>query len=826
MNIFQFALRSFRRDWHSGELRLIASAIIIAVACLTSVSFFTDRVKRATELQATELLAADLVLSASESFSNDYIQQAQQMELTYSLSENFRSVVVKNESMELAEVKAVDSVYPIRGQLRVSDTLFANEYEIDDIPASGEAWLDSRLSQALGVEPGDTISLGALTLTFTKVLTYEPDRGGDLFNIAPRLLFNRDDLAASELILPGSRVSYRLLIGGEQNQIEAYRNSIDVGNNVRVRGIKEARPEIRVALERAEQFLGLAALVSIALAGIAIAMTAHRYATRHFDNCAIMRCMGLQQRQITNIYLLQLLILAVVAGLIGCFIGFFAQEVLNHIMANILERPLPSPSAKPVVTGLLTSLITVSGFALPQILRLRHVSPLRVLRHDLSPLPVNQYLLYLIALIALLLLTPWQSGDAILTVYTLVGLLITAMVMALIGKALINLLGKLQPKLKLAARYGLANISRRSRQSLVQIVGIGIGITVILLLTLVRTDLLENWQDRLPDNTPNYFLINIQPDEVQSVNEYLQTHIEGKADVYPMIRGRLLRINNDPVTRDNYNNERARRLATRNFNLSYIEDMQSDNKLLEGEWWPNDRNQHYFSVEQGIADTLGIKIGDSLTYTIAGQEITGTVLNLRWVEWDSFNVNFFVVSNPEALTNYPGTFISSFYLPASDKNIFINLVKQFPSITVFDVDAILNQVRTIMKHVVSTIEFVFIFTLLTGLMVLIAAIQSTQDERLQESALMRALGANQKQIMSGLIAEFLLLGLITGILSALAASAIELVLAEYVFKMDLIINPWIWLVGPLLSCTLIMMTGLFGTRRVLSSSPMLVLRQA
>ncbi|MEM7026726.1 MAG: FtsX-like permease family protein [Pseudomonadota bacterium] len=826
MKTSRFALRAFRRDWRSGELKLIASAIIIAVSCLTSVSFFTDRVKRATELQATELLAADLVLSAAETIPNNYIVEAQQQELIYSLSESFRSVVVKNDNMELAEVKAVDAAYPIRGKLRISDTLFAKEYETDDIPAEGEAWLDTRLSQALQVEPGDTVSLGALTLTFTRLLTYEPDRGGDLFNVAPRILFNRNDLPESRLILPGSRVRYNLLVGGEQNQVEAYRNSIDINNNVRVRGIKEARPEIRTALERAEQFLGLAALVSIALAGIAIAMTSHRYATRHFDNCAIMRCMGLDQKQITKIYLIQLLILAVVAGLIGCLIGYFAQEVINKIMSDLLERPLPSPSFKPVVTGLLTSLITVAGFALPQLLRLREVSPLRVLRHNLTPLPINNYLLYLVAMIALLILSPWQSGETKLTFYTLGGLIITALIMALIGKGLINLLGKLQPRLKLAARYGLANIMRRSRQSLVQIVGIGIGITVMLLLTLVRTDLLSNWQDRLPEKTPNYFLINIQPNEVKEVNNYLQSFIEDKAGVYPMIRGRLLRINDEPVRADNYSNEGARRLATRSFNLSYIEDMQSDNRLIEGDWWPENRSEPYFSVEQGIADTLGLKKGDTLTYNIAGQELTGTIINLRWVEWDSFNVNFFVVSNPEALVDYPGTFISSFFLPASKKSSLIELVKEFPSITVFDVDAILNQVRTIMNHVTNTIEFVFLFTLLTGLMVLVAAIQSTQDERLKESALMRALGANQKQIMSGLIAEFLLLGLITGILSALAASIIEVALAEYVFKIDIVVNPWIWVAGPLLSSALILLTGLFGTRRVLSSSPMLVLRQA
>ncbi len=826
MNSFRFALTSFRRDWKSGELRLIGIAVLIAVACLTSVSFFTDRVSRATELQATELLAADLVLSSTNPVPDSFAASADAMGLTYSRNESFRSVVVVDDNMELAEVKAVDERYPLRGELRISNGLFEAEYKAASIPGRGEAWLDSRLSQALQVQPGDTVKLGALSLRFTRVLTYEPDRGGDLFNIAPRLLFNREDLPESGLILPGSRVSYRLLLGGDSNLVEQYRNSISFTDNVRVRGIKDARPEIRSALERAEQFLGLAALVSIALAGMAIAMTAHRYATRHFDNCAVLRCMGMQQAQIIRIYLYQLIMLALIAGLIGCAIGFVAQEILHQLMAGIMNRALPSPSLQPVINGLLASLVTVLAFALPQLLRLRRVSPLRVLRRDLTPLPMNNYLVYAVAIIALVALSPWQSGNFALTLYTLGGLFLTAIVMGLTAKLLIAWLRRLQPTLKLSARYGLANVIRRSQQSMVQVVGIGIGITVMLLLTLVRTDLLANWQNRLPENTPNYFLINIQPDQIDSVSDYLQQHINDNIGLYPMIRGRLTSINGQPVIEDNYESPRAQRLATRNFNLSYLEDMQSDNELVNGQWWPQQRDENYFSVEQGIAETLGIKTGDTLTYLIGGQSMTGTVRNLRWVEWDSFNVNFFVVTNPEALANYPGTFISSFYMPANKRGMFVELIRQFPSITVFDVDAILKQVRMIMEHVVNTIEFVFLFTLLTGITVLFAALQSTHDERMHESALMRALGANQKQIVSGLVAEFLFLGLVTGLLSSLAASAIEMALAEYVFNIDVIVNPWIWLVGPLACSIIVIGTGLYGTRSVLMVSPMRVLRRA
>ena len=378
----------------------------------------------------------------------------------------------------------------------------------------------------------------------------------------------------------------------------------------------------------------------------------------------------------------------------------------------------------------------------------------------------------------------------------------------------------------MAARYGIANVVRRSNQSLVQMVGIGIGITVMLLLTLVRTDLLATWQNRLPEETPNYFLINIQPEQIQEVRHFLSTSLKKNISFYPMVRGRLTEINGIPVDIDKYDEPRARRLATREFNLSYTESMQADNRLVSGEWWPRESNKkNYFSVEEGIAETLGIKQGDTLNYLIAGQELHGKVINLRWVEWDSFNVNFFVVANPEALASYPGTYISSFYMNNTNRGLLLELVKQFPSITVIDVDAILSQVRAIMNQVVRTVEFVFIFTILTGIAVLFAALQSTHDERMHESALMSALGANRKQIISGLAVEFLCLGLVTGLLSAFAASVIEVILAEYVFKIEIVINPLLWVVAPVICSVIIVLTGLYGTRQVLLSSPMTVLRR-
>ena len=821
MNLSRFALTALRRDWRSGELRLIGIAILIAVACLTSVAFFTDRVKRATELQASELLAADLVLVSSKKIDEIYIAEASKLNLRYSRNESFRSVVLKDERLELAEVKAVDGRYPIRGRLRVADTLFGAESATDQVPEPGAVWLDSRLLQSLQAEPGDRIGLGAATLRITRILTYEPDRGGDLFNIAPRLLMNRADL-------PASRAQYRLLLGGEGQDLAQYQQAIKNIDNphLRVDSIRDARPEIRTALERAEQFLGLAALVSVALAGLAIAMSAGRYAGRHYDHCAILRCLGLKQRQITRLYLLQLLMLALLFSLPGCALGYLAQEGLNRLLAGMITESLPRPSLFPVVTGLAAGLVTVLAFALPQLLRLARVPPLRVLRRDLAPLPLNNYVIYTLGAGALLLLSPWQSGSFRLTLYTLAGLLLTALVLAGAARLMLWLLQYLQPGLRGAARHGLASLTRRGSQSVAQIIGLGIGVTVMLLLTLIRTDLLEGWQDRLPPQTPNYFLINIQPDQVDDLRALLSGALGREIKLYPMIRGRLTHINDRRLDPEVFADPRARRLAAREFNLSYADRLQADNALVSGRWWGADAaDNQYFSVEEGIAETLGIKQGDSLRYSIGGQALTARVLNLRRVEWDSFNVNFFVVANTEAMRGYPGAFISSFYLPAAERSLLIQLVRQFPSVTILDVDALLKQVRVIMEQVVRAVEFVFIFTLLTGGAVLFAALQTTHDQRAREAALMSALGARRKQILAGLTAEFLCLGLLTGLLSALAASAIALLLAEFVFNIDAVINPAIWFIAPLACCLIIVLAGLLGTRQALSSSPVTVLRR-
>jgi putative ABC transport system permease protein len=825
VQILSLAFKGLKRDWRAGELRLIASAIVIAVASLTTVNFFTDRVRQATESQATELLAADLVLLSTAPISTTFIDKAVEHGLVSTRTTSFRSMVMVGEKLQMAEVKAIEEGYPIRGELRTSNALFGEEQVDRGLPEPGEVWVDARLLQILDIDLGGKLNLGASIFTLSKILNYEPDRGGDLFNIAPRLLMNADDVQATGLILPGSRVQYRLLLGGDSNSIRDFRDGLEKEDNLKIQGIRDARPELKSALERAEQFLGLAVLVSIALAGLAVAMSSQRYASRHFDTCAIMRCLGAEQGTITRVFLLQLLFLSLICSTFGVVIGFIAQQGLTSLMSGLSGSVLPAPSLFPVMIGLVGGIVTVLGFAMPQLLRLSRVSPLRVIRRDLSPMPLSGFSSYSAAIISLALLTPWQSGSLKITLFTFVGLIATALLLVLSAKLLIRSLDKLRSRVGVAWRYGLANVARRANLSLAQILGIGLGVMIMLLLTLIRTDLLESWSNRLPEGTPNYFLINIQPDEVKGLTSFLQERAALTSEIYPMIRGRLVSINDKAVRTEDYKDQRAQRLLSREFNLSFAKTMQSDNRIEAGEWWTESTNEAVFSVEEGIAETLGIKINDHLTYTIGGREVTGKVINLRWVEWDSFNVNFFVVANPGLLDDYPSTYITSFFLPPGNRLLLSELVKTFPSITIFDIDALLTQVRSIMEQVIKTVEFVFGFTLIAGIVVMLAALQTTHDERSYESALLSALGASRKQVLASLTAEFITLGLIAGGIAAFAATAVELVLAEYVLKIDITINPLVWIVAPAICTFIVVVGGLAGTRKVLETPPMHVLRK-
>lgn len=830
MRAIILSFRMLRRDWYAGELRVLFLALIVAVASVTSVGFFTDRIQRALEQQSNELLGADLAVNASHPLAKDLQAVAVSFGASTAQTAEFPSMVIAGRQSMLASVKAVSSTYPLRGALRISHALFAADAPAQGVPATGTVWLESRLVAELGVKVGDQITLGESNFIISAILTSEPARaGGRLFSIAPRLMLNMSDLDKTGLIQAASRVRYSLLLAADINTIEgltkAIKRHLQIGE--RLETIEDARPEIRRALDRSRRFLGLAALVSVLLAGVAVSTSTRRFVRRHLDSCAVMRCLGATQNEILRIFLYQILWLCLIGGVTGSVLGYILQFGLVSILSSVATLVLPQPSLLPGIIGMLIGLVTLAGFSLPPLIHLKHVPPLRIMRRELGKLPAQSAAAYLAGGLTLLILILMQAHDIKLGLYVLAGSmggLVMLFVMAII---VIRLLRRLNQSGVVAWRFGIGNITRRVNGSILQIMSFGLGIMVLLLLTLIRDDLLKEWETSLPVDAPNRFLINIQPDQLDQLKQYFVRQGLTEPTLFPMVRGRLIAIDDRPVSPDSYENERASHLVAREFNLSWTADLHEDNKIISGKWWsPQASGQDVLSIEKGLADTLGIKLGDTLTFSVADEKFRARVTSLREVDWDSFQVNFFVLVPPGVLNSYPATYITSIYLAEDNGRILNGMVRAFPNITVIDVAAVMRQVRSMIERVTLAVEYVFMFTLLAGVLVMYAAIHATLDERIQESAILRTLGADRGLLLKGMFVEFTGLGALSGLVAAGAATLLGYVLAKYVFHLDYAFNGWVWLIGITGGAVGVCIAGLLGTQHILRRPPLQVLNES
>jgi len=821
--------RMLWRDWRGGELNILAIGLIIAVTSITAVGFFTDRIERGLQMQSAELIAADLVITSGRADINDHIAAARENDFQVATTQSFRSVVLANERLQLAEVKVVSEGYPLRGVLRISDTAYGDDEATTQIPPPGELWVEARLLQLLGLDIGGSVRLGNSSFRISKILRYEPDRAGDLFSVAPRVMMNNVDLAVTGLIDTGALVNYRVLLSGDAGRISSYRKAIK--NNLRpgekILSVEEGRPELNTALKSARQFLGLAALISVLLAGVAVATVANRFSNRHLNTSAMMRCLGISQDAIIRLFTLEMIWLALAASSVACMFGIATQFVITELLDQLVLTQLPPPSFKAVMLGYATGIVMLIGFALPPLLSLRRVPPLHVLRKDIPTRPASIWTVYLAVLVCMALLMYWQIGDLKLVSIVIGGIMGALVVLAISAYLLILSLNSLRGRVGIAWRFGLANISRRPGGSVIQIVAFGLGIMVMLLLSTVRSDLLNDWQQSLPPDAPNYFVINVQSDQVAAITDYFSAMEVANTRLYPMVRARLVSINSDRVSAADYDSERAKHLLTREFNLSWAEDMQQDNALVEGSWWGRDNfGKPLLSLESELAKTLKLRLGDVAGFDINGTVIDFTVTNLRSVDWDTFNINFFTVVPPGVLEDQPASWVTSVYLDKEQRQQLGELVREFSNITLIDVATIMQRVRGIIDRVSLAVEFIFLFTLLAGLAVLYAAIQSNQDERRYENAVLRTLGASRKTLMRGLLAEFTLLGALSGLLAGFAATSLAWLLAEFVFKFDYPFDLTVALSGIISGTLIVVIAGILGTRSVLTSPPIQSLREA
>ena len=845
------------RDLSSGDVRILIVAVMLAVVAVTAVGFVTDRAQRALVIEANRLLGGDAIVRGDAPIAGTLRAAANAPGLKHAEMVELNSMVRvvgvgggvdSDANLRLGELRALGPGFPLRGSFRI---IGANHREQDStgIPQPGTVWMSRAGADTLHASIGDQVAIGDSKLRLVALVAKEPDASLDYFNVAPKVFLNLADLHATGLVQEGSRIGYRLIVAGDATAVEQFIGTVKpaLARGQRLETIGETRPEIRSALDRAGRFLGLAALLSVVLAAVAVAMAARRHSERHLSGAAVMRCLGASQRTLVGIHVGELAMLGLAASALGVAIAFALQWAVGMWLARTLSLSIPRAGWLPALQGLGVGMIVVLAFGAPPVLALRRVSALRVIRRDLDGGEPSAWLVALAGFIGMAALLWWKAGSAMLGGVMLIGIAATLAVLAAFAWGLIWLLRRLRSRLRGSLRYGLANVSRRAGTSIAQVSALGLGLMALLLLTFVRTDLLDRWQLSLSENAPNRFIINVQKDQLQPIAAFIAMQGIGAPTLYPMIRGRLLTRNGKPVLRQAQDersgqdgrSDYAQHMVEREFNLSSAAVLRDDNKIIAGTFWQasaypepvEGRAQDersvppQLSVEQRFADSLGWKLGDRIAFDIAGQRFEAPITSLRSVEWESFRPNFFVIASPGALDAYPASYVTAIRVPPTKTRFTAELVERFPNLSVIDVDAVLQQVRTTGNQVSMVVQVVFWFSLAAGVLVLLAAISASQDERLLEGGVMRVLGGSRRQLRMAQASEFAAIGLLSGLVAAIAASILSGLIATRVFDLPWQPNWALAIVGGALGMFAALVAGLFATRRVLDAPPSVTLRE-
>lgn len=839
MRILELAWRQLRRDLKAGDIRILLAALVLAVVAVTAVGFVTDRAERALAIEANRLLGGDAVLRADAPIEGVVRDAAMAPGLRQTETVELDSMIRVGEgadaNLRLGELRALGEGYPLRGVFRIAGA-DGVERDATAVPEPGTLWMSRAGADLLDAVIGDTVGIGEARLRLVALVAQEPDAAIDYFNVAPKVFLNLGDLPSTGLVQEGSRVRYRLVVAGEPGAVEGFaataRDALGRGQRLETAG--DARPEVRSALDRAGRFLGLAALVSVVLAAVAVAMAARRHSERHLGGAAVMRCLGASQRTLVGIHVGEMLLLGLLACTIGVAIAFALQWAIGSWLAGMLGIAIPPAGLVPALQGYGVGMVVLLAFAAPPVLALRRVPALRVLRRDLDATEPSAWLVALAGFAGLAALLWWKAGSATLGIAMLGGIAATLAVLALLAWLLIVLVRRLRTRMRGSLRYGLANVSRRAGTSIAQVSALGLGLMALLLLTFVRTDLLDRWQLSLAENAPNRFIINVQQDQLDGVRALIAAQGVAAPELFPMVRGRLVERNGTPTSGDDYapdgasddDARQARRRAEREFNLSSAATLRDDNKVTAGTFWnAAGPAAPELSVEEGYADSLGWALGDRITFDIAGRRFTATITSFRSVEWESFRPNFLVLASPGALDGFPASHITAVAVPHGDTAFTRTLVGQYPNLSVIDVDAVLDQVRATADQVSTVVEVVFWFSLAAGVLVLLAAVSASQDERLLEGGVMRVLGGSRRQLRMAQASEFAAIGLISGLVAAIAASILAGVVATRVFDLPWQANWGMAFVGGVLGMAAALVAGLFATRRVLDAPPSVTLRE-
>ncbi len=824
---WSLAIRLFIRDWRSGEVLILLVALLVGVTCISAVTFFTDRVRQAVGQQAGEALAGDLRVESNYPLPEEYKASAIAHGVETADVVHFRSVIFSDDSSTLTDIRGVSAGYPLRGEMRIADGMTSLPYSAVGVPGRGSAWAEPSLIARLGLQVGDSIQVGQIELQITKTLEFRPDEGWRFLELAPTLLLNLSDVFDTGLIQPGSVVEYEQLFAAPQKNLEIFREELEslIGPEQELDDIRDARPEVRSSLVRAERFLVLSALVSVLLGAIAVAMAARRFLARHLDNVALMKCVGARHKDVMFLILSQLLFISITAGVLGSALGFLSQYGLTMLVSDLIEARLPKPTLNGWLIGPITALIITIGFALPPLYQLKSVPAIRVLRRDLGPVPLNLSVVYGFPLAVVCLMLYWIFEDFKLTAYLLGGAVLTFGMLYGAGQLLVFSLRRFSTRVGFEWRYGIANVVRRGRESSIQIVAFGIGLMALILLTVVRTQLMEEWQATIPENAPNQFLINIQPNERTLISHILSDNLIDTADFTPLVRARISHVNTVPISEFEAKDERAKNELEDEINLTWATDLGFDNEVLRGEWWSATDPLPQVSLEEGLFNEIGLDLGDELTFAIAGAYVKTKITSVRRVQWDSFRPNFFFVVNSGVLDIFPHTYITSFYAAPSQRGAMLDLVTATPGVSVIDVDAVIDQVRRGMDRAALAVQYVFLFTFVAGLTVLAAAIHSTRDSRIYEGALLRTLGAKRWVILKGVAVEFISIGAISGILGSAGAGLIGFFLASEFFELKYSPGFMLVLAGFASGTLLVGVTGTLASHLATRKTPISSLRR-
>jgi putative ABC transport system permease protein len=824
------ALKLLWRNWRAGEVKILVSALILAVAVVSCISIFTDRLEQALTSQSHTFLGADRVIRSSQPIDQAWRLLAKKHDIQSANTTQFASMVFAGEKMHLAAVKAVSPGYPLLGNLTISQQPFATDpAEIkvaQGVPLSGEVWADSRLLPLLNVELGDSLSVGERELVLTRVIIDEPDRGSNFSAYGARVMMNESDLASTKVIQPGSRIRYQWLLAADESPLSDFLAQLKplMTPHETIVDVESAQQGLAKTLDTARKFLLLSAMIGVLLAGIAIAIAARRFAQRHVDQVALLKSLGASSTKVRQIYAVQLIVLGVIAAVIGLCIGQTLQALIASAVASALPVALPAASYSAYLPGIITGIVCLVCFVAPPLWHLPVIPPIKILRRELQVGGVAFYWQASLGLLAMIVLVAIFSSDVWLSVSIIGAMLVLMFLTALFSMLLLSLGSHIGRKVGSVWRLALASLNRNAQQSVIQMMVFGLAIMLLLTLTGLRTTLIEDWQLQLPAETPNHFFLNVAPVEKDAVLDLMHTEGVESQFLFPMVRARLTHINGvEPTDEVKQRAEMLRREA----NLSWTETLNDDNKIIEGKWWDEwqEPGVYGISVEAQAAEELGVSLGDDLTFSVGGLMLDARVASIRTLKWDSMNPNFYFLMSPGALENFSPTYLTSVYLDPDNK-LFINkLLEQFPTIVVIEMDRVIAQIQSIVSQVSAGIELMLWLVLLGGFMVMWAAVSATMDERKQETALLRALGSSRRRLLGSLWIEFSLLGGLAGVMAVFGAEVLLLSIQHWVLDMPLQVHVGLWLWGTLGAMLLIGGLGVLSCRRVITTSPGRILRE-